>query len=184
MLRSMHSLRILTYSALTVFPLAACSSKPLDTDTDSPTSDPSTADATESTSSTTTTTGPTSTASESSSTTTDATSTDSTTTTTTTTTASGGLEPGGANPCGSCAEGEYCHWQPADQPECAETLCKPAGENCEPCFAAPDECAPATLSSCLATRCYMEDLFEKAELADDGIVVVHCALWVDTGCGS
>jgi len=30
----------------------------------------------------------------------------------------------------------------------------------------------------------MEDLFEKAELADDGVVVVHCALWADTGCGS
>lgn len=177
----MHRLRTLTYSALACFPLVACSSKPLDTDTDTPTSDPSTADPTESTSSTTTTTTstePTSSTSESS-TTTDATSTDTTTTTT-----SGGLEPGGANPCGSCAAGEYCHWQPADQPECAETLCKPAGQQCEACFAAPAECDAATLSSCVATRCSMEDLFEKAELAEDGVVVVHCALWVDTGCGS
>lgn len=182
----MLSLRILTCSALAVLSLAACSSKPQDTDTDPSTSAP-TSTATDPTEGVTTTTTTGMTASESSptdpSTTTTTDTTTDTTTTTTTTTATGGIEPGGANPCGSCAEGEYCYWQPADQPECADTQCKAIPQECADCFAAPLECDSATMMSCASLRCYME-LFEKVELADDGVVVVHCGLWADTGCGS
>lgn len=178
----MHNLQFLTWSALAVFALAACPSKSQDTDTDPSTSAPTgtTTDATEGATSTTTTTGTSSSSLTEPATTTD-TSTD--TTTTTTTTATGGIEPGGANPCGSCAEGEYCYWQPAEQPECADTQCKAIPQECAGCFAAPLECDAATMTSCASSRCYM-DLFEKVELADDGVVVVHCGLWADTGCGS
>lgn len=78
-------------------------------------------------------------------------------------------------------EGEYCYWQPAEQPECADTQCKPIPQECADCFAAPLECDAATMTACASSRCYME-LFEKVELAD--VVVVHCGLWADTGCGS
>ncbi|MFY0541149.1 hypothetical protein [Nannocystis pusilla] len=174
----------MTCSALAVFVLAACSSKPQDTDTDPSTSAPTgtTTDATEGVTSTTTTTGTSSSSlTEPATTTTTDTSTDATTTTTTT--ATGGIEPGGANPCGACAEGEYCYWQPAEQPECADTQCKAIPQECADCFAAPLECDGATMMSCASSRCYME-LFEKVEVADDGVVVVHCGLWADTGCGS
>ncbi|WP_434417233.1 hypothetical protein [Nannocystis pusilla] len=180
----MHSLRYLTCSALAVFALVACSSKPQDTDTDPSTSAPTgtTTDTTEGVTSTTTTTGTSSSSLTEPATTTTTTDT-STDTTTTTTTATGGIEPGGANPCGTCAEGEYCYWQPAEQPECADTQCKAIPQECADCFAAPLECDAATMMSCASSRCYME-LFEKVELADDGVVVVHCGLWADTGCGS
>ncbi|MCY0992709.1 hypothetical protein OV203_36555 [Nannocystis sp. ILAH1] len=178
----MHSLRYLTCSALAAFALAACPSKSQDTDTDPSTSAPTgtTTDATEGVTSTTTTTGTSSSSVTEPATTT---TTDATTDTTTTTTTTGGIEPGGANPCGACAEGEYCYWQPAEQPECADTQCKAIPQECADCFAAPLECDGATMMSCASSRCYME-LFEKVELADDGVVVVHCGLWADTGCGS
>ena len=180
----MHSFRYLTCSALAVFALAACSSKPQDTDTDPATSAPtgSTTDATEGVTGATTTTSTSSSSLTEPATTTD-TGADTTTTTTTVTTTTGGIEPGGANPCGSCTEGEYCYWQPAEQPECADTQCKAIPQECADCFAAPLECEAATMMACASSRCYME-LFEKVELADDGVVVVHCGLWADTGCGS
>ncbi|MCY1054594.1 hypothetical protein [Nannocystis sp. SCPEA4] len=93
------------------------------------------------------------------------------------------IKPGGANPCDSCAKGEFCNWSTGDDPECVDRGCEEIPQRCAPCFGAPSRCDAEALDYCMSLDelCYLAD-FEGAELADDGTVVVYCSEINDTGC--
>jgi hypothetical protein len=118
---------------------------------------------------------------------TDTAATDSTETAATDTEATtlGPLEPPGPNPCGSCESGEFCNVVPADEEGCGVTACSigiGSGE-CIPCVTAPGECDPQELAQCAAWSCHLTELLGYS-IAEDGVLVVRCEIYADTGCGT
>lgn len=93
------------------------------------------------------------------------------------------IAAGGANPCDSCAEGEFCTLSTGDDPNCNYRGCEPIPESCAACFAYPSRCDAKALDRCIEYEsiCYLADL-EGAELAEDGTIVIYCSEISDTGC--
>lgn len=200
----MHCLHILSYFLPVLVVLPACSVKRAGGDTDSQatsgtaattsavTTAPQTSTGANTTSATTTASASTDTTStgdtpSTSDTTTSSTTTTTSTTTTSTTTSTGAttarpIEPWGPNPCGACAPGEYCLYTPSDMKACEFIECHlNKGPVCGPCFAAPLDCPADQLAQCVE-MCGDATLLGFG-VAEDGVLVIHCDIWADTGCG-
>lgn len=94
-----------------------------------------------------------------------------------------GIPQAGENPCGSCPNGTFCHYQPGDSPECSDIGCESIDSTvCLECFSDPANCDIADNMNCFSFICYDGILFEGVEIADDGIVVVRCDEYGDTDC--
>ncbi|MDC0721462.1 hypothetical protein [Nannocystis bainbridge] len=176
----LHRLPCLLFGLL----LLGCHDKSKETDSDATATDPT--GATESSGSSET-DQPTSTSTATTST--------STTSTSTTDTSSGSTsepgtvsdteppEPGGVNPCGTCRAGQFCRWFDSDIPACGSTECVETDDpTCMVCFAAPAQCPTTTVEKCAANVCF-DGGTNGFHLAEDGIIVVECDIFADTGCG-
>lgn len=82
--------------------------------------------------------------------------------------------------CGTCPEGQYCHWQPDSDPNCGSTSCTDIPSSCARCFVTPADCQPDEW--CTFELCYESFLFNSIEMTENGMIVVHCSAYGDTDC--